>query len=103
MILPFMFKKNLNRKILANIIHQNIGFSKIISENIVNDIFYIITLGIKENEKVKISSFGIFQKRRKNERIGRNPKTKEKKIISARKVVTFRPSKLFKDRINQKS
>ncbi len=53
--------------------------------------------------KVKISSFGTFQKRRKNERVGRNPKTKEKKIISARKVITFKASKLFKDRINQKS
>ncbi len=61
-----MFKKNINRKFLANIIHQNIGFSKIISENIVNDIFYIITSGIKENKKVKITSFGTFQKRRKN-------------------------------------
>ncbi len=98
-----MFKRNLNRKALANTIHQNIGFSKIISENIVNDIFYIITSAFKENEKVKITSFGTFQIRRKNERIGRNPKTKEKKIISARKVITFRASKLFKDRINQES
>ena len=98
-----MFKRNLNRKALANTIHQNIGFSKIISENIVNDIFYIITSAFKENEKVKITSFGTFQKRRKNERIGRNPKTKEKKIISARKIITFKASKLFKDRINQES
>jgi integration host factor subunit alpha len=98
-----MFKRNLNRKALANTIHQNIGFSKIISENIVNDIFYIIISAFKENEKVKIASFGTFQIRRKNERIGRNPKTKEKKIISARKVITFRASKLFKDRINQES
>jgi integration host factor subunit alpha len=98
-----MFKKNLNRKALANIIHQNIGFSKIISENIVNDIFYIIISAFKVNEKVKITSFGTFQKRKKNERIGRNPKTKEKKIICARKVVTFRASKLFKDKINHKS
>ena len=44
-----MFKKNLNRRALANIIHQNIGFSKIISENIVNDIFYIIISAFKEN------------------------------------------------------
>ena len=98
-----MFKKNLNRRVLANIIHKNIGFSKVISENIVNDIFYIIISGFKKYEKVKITSFGTFQKRRKNERIGRNPKTKEKKIISARKVITFKASKLFKDRINQKS
>ena len=98
-----MLKKNVNRKELANKIYQNIGFSKIISQNIVNDIFYIIMSSFKENEKIKITSFGTFLKKRKNKRIGRNPKTKEKKIISARKVITFKASKLFKDRINQKS
>ena len=98
-----MLKKNINRKTLANIVYQNIGFSKVISENIVNDIFYILMSAFKENEKVKITSFGTFLKKRKNKRIGRNPKTKEKKIISARKVITFKASKLFKDRINQNS
>ena len=95
-----MFKKNLNRKVLANIIHQNIGFSKIISENIVNDIFDIIMSSFKENEQIKITSFGTFLKKRKNKRIGRNPKTKEKKIISARNVITFKASKFFKGKIN---
>ena len=98
-----MLKKNVNRKALANKIYQNIGFSKIISENIVNDIFDIIISGFRENKKIKISSFGTFSKKRKNKRIGRNPKTKEKKIISARNVVTFKASKFFKDKINQKS
>ena len=98
-----MLEKNVNRKALSKKIYQYIGFSKIISENIVNDIFYIIMSGFKEDEKVKITSFGTFLKKRKNKRIGRNPKTKEKKIISARKVITFKASKLFKDRINQKS
>ena len=60
-----MLKKNLNRKVLANIIHRNIGFSKIISENIVNDIFYIIISAFKENEKFKITSFVTFQKIKK--------------------------------------
>ena len=96
-----MFKKNVNRKSLTNIIYQNIGFSKIISENIVNDIFYIIMSSFKENNKIKITSFGTFIKKRKNERIGRNPKTREKKIISARNVITFKASKFFKDKINQ--
>ena len=96
-----MLKKNVNRKSLTNIIYQNIGFSKIISENIVNDIFYIIMSSFKENNNIKITSFGTFLKKRKNKRIGRNPKTKEKKIISARNVVTFKASKFFKDKINQ--
>ena len=98
-----MLKKNVNRKALANKIYQNIGFSKIISENIVNDIFYIIMSNFKENEKIKITSFGTFLKKRKNKRIGLNPKTKEKKIISARNVITFKASKFFKDKINQKN
>ena len=98
-----MLKKNINRNILANIVYQNIGFSKIISENIVNDIFYILMSAFKENEKVKVTSFGTFLKKRKNKRIGRNPKTKEKKIISARNVVTFKTSKLFMNKINQKN
>ena len=98
-----MLKKNVNRKILTNKIYQNIGFSKIISENILNDIFHIIMSSVKENNKIKITSFGIFLKKRKNSRIGRNPKTKEKKIISARNVVTFKASNFFKDKINQKN
>ena len=95
-----MLKKNVNRKVLSNKIYQYIGFSKIISENIVNDIFYIIMSSFKENEKIKITSFGTFLKKRKNERIGRNPKTKKKKTISARNVVTFKASKFFKGKIN---
>ena len=98
-----MLKKNVNRKSLTNIIYQNIGFSKIISENIVNDIFYIIMSSFKENNKIKITSFGTFLKKRKKDRIGRNPKTKEKKIISARNVITFKASRFFKDKINQKN
>ena len=98
-----MLKNNVNRKALAYKIYQYIGFSKIISENIVNDIFYIIMSSFKENEKIKITSFGTFLKKRKNKRIGLNPKTKEKKIISARNVITFKASKSFKDKINQKN
>jgi integration host factor subunit alpha len=98
-----MLKKNINRKTLAIIVHQNIGFSKVISENIVNDIFYILMSAFKENKKVKVTSFGTFLKKRKNKRIGSNPKTKEKKIISARNVVTFKASKLFMNKINQKN
>ena len=98
-----MLKKNINRETLANIIYRNIGFSKVISENIVNDIFNILLSTFKENEKVKVTSFGTFLKKRKNKRIGRNPKTKEKKIISARNVITFKASKLFMNKINQKN
>jgi len=98
-----MLKKNINRETLANIIYRNIGFSKVISENIVNDIFNILVSAFKENEKVKVTSFGTFLKKKKKKRIGRNPKTKEKKIISARNVITFKASKIFMNKINPKS
>jgi integration host factor subunit alpha len=98
-----MLKKNINRETLANIIYRNIGFSKVISKNIVNDIFNILVSAFKENEKVKVTSFGTFLKKKKNKRIGRNPKTKEKKIISARNVITFKASKIFMNKINPKS
>ncbi len=98
-----MLKKNINRETLANIIYRNIGFSKVISENIVNDIFNILVSAFKENEKVKVTSFGTFFKKKKKKRIGRNPKTKEKKIISARNVITFKASKIFMNKINPKS
>ena len=95
-----MSNKNINRKELGKKIHQNVGFSKIISENIVKDIFYIIETAIKNNDKIKIASFGTFSKRKKKSRIGRNPKSLEKKIISERHVVTFKASKYFKNKIN---
>ncbi len=50
-----MLKKNINRETLANIIYRNIGFSKVISENIVNDIFNILVSAFKENEKVNVT------------------------------------------------
>ena len=95
-----MLKKNITKKNLANKIYENIGFSKIISENIVKDIFEIIITNLEKNNKIKITSFGTFLKKDKKERIGRNPKTKEKKIISSRKVIAFKASKTFKDKIN---
>ena len=62
--------------------------------------FEILLESLKDKGKVKISNFGTFEIRYKNQREGRNPKTKEKKIITARNVVLFRPSKDFKKFIN---
>jgi len=55
---------------------------------------------LKKNKKLKISKFGTFSIRNKKSRIGRNPLTKEKKVISSRNVVLFKPSKEFKDLVN---
>jgi integration host factor subunit alpha len=93
---------NLTKKDLVNLVYMQIGFSKIISENLINEFFSIIVDNLKKEKKVKISKFGTFSIRQKNSRIGRNPKTKEMKVISARYVVLFKPSKEFKEILNLK-
>ena len=92
---------NLTKKEIVNSIYMQIGFSKVISENLLEDFFNLILEGLKKNEKVKIAKFGTFILRDKNSRVGRNPKTKETKVISKRKVVLFKPSKELKVKINQ--
>ena len=91
---------NLKRKDLINIVYMQIGYSKLISENLIEDFFSLITFNLKKEKKIKISKFGTFFVRSKKSRIGRNPKTKEKKIISERKVVLFKPSKELKKFVN---
>ena len=92
---------NLTKKEIVNSIYMQIGFSKTISENLLEDFFSLILDGLKKNDKVKIAKFGTFILRNKNPRIGRNPKTKESKVISKRKVILFKPSKELKIKINQ--
>ena len=94
---------NLTKKDLINQIYMQLGFSKLVSENLINDFFLTITLNLKNEKKIKLSRFGTFSIRRKNSRIGRNPKTKEPKLISSRDVVLFKPSKEFKEFINKKN
>ncbi len=91
---------NLTKKDLVNLVYMQIGFSKHISENLIEDFFSLISENLKKEKKLKISKFGTFSIREKKERIGRNPKTKEKKNISKRNVVLFKPSKEFKKFIN---
>ncbi len=96
-----MLRKNIKRKDLIDNVYFNIGFSKTISENIVYDIFNLFINNIISNNVLKISNFGNFIKKNKKQRIGRNPKTKEVKVISSRNIIIFRPSNLLKKRINQ--
>ena len=92
---------NLTKKDLVNLVYMQLGFSKEISENLINDFLSTIILNIKNEKKLKLSKFGTFLIRQKKSRIGRNPKTKETKIISDRDVVLFKPSKEFKEFINK--
>ena len=95
-----MVKKNFTRKELTNNIFKRIGFSKNFSSEIVDDFFDTLIQHLIKFEKIKISSFGTFQVINKKERIGRNPKTKEEAKISSRKIVRFKPSSIFKKKIN---
>ena len=92
---------NLTKKEIINSIYMQLGFSKKICENILEDFFVILLDKLIENKKVKIPNFGTFILRFKKSRVGRNPKTLEKKIISERNVVLFKPSKEFKNYINK--
>ena len=96
-------RTNLTKKDLVNIIYMQVGFSKQISEHLINEFFSLITLNLKKEKKLKLTKFGTFFIKLKKSRIGRNPKTKEDKIISERNVVLFKPSKEFKEFINSKN
>tara|TARA_Y100000768_G_scaffold251576_1_gene191116 strand:- start:2287 stop:2586 length:300 start_codon:yes stop_codon:yes gene_type:complete len=91
---------NLTKKDLVNSIYMQIGFSKQISGNLLEEFFDLIIQNLNSEKKIKISKFGTFSIRKKKSRIGRNPKTKEEKRISERNVVTFKPSKEFKQFVN---
>ena len=95
-----MIRINLTKKDLINSVYMQIGFSKNISENLIDDFLSTIIVNLKNEKKLKLSKFGTFQIRTKKSRIGRNPKTKEQKIISDRDVVLFKASKEFKDLVN---
>ena len=91
---------NLTKKDLVNQVYMQIGFSKQISESLIDEFFTIIIESLTVHGKIKISKFGTFSIRSKNPRLGRNPRTKEEKTISKRNVVLFKPSKEFKNFVN---
>ena len=94
---------NLTKKDLVNLVYMQLGFSKQISENLIDDFLATILQNIISEKKLKLSKFGTFSVRQKKSRIVRNPKTKESKMISSRDVVLFKPSKEFKEFINFKN
>ena len=93
---------NLTKKDLVNLVYMQVGFSKKISENLIEEFFSLIISNLIKEKKVKISKFGSFSIKLKKSRLGRNPKTKEEKKISERKVVLFKASKEFKEFLNLK-
>lgn len=83
-------------------IYGKVGFSKKESAEIVELVFDTMKETLEKGEKIKISGFGNFVVRAKRPRIGRNPQTGEEIEISARKVLTFRPSQVLKSALNNK-
>ena len=92
---------NLTKKEIVNSIYMQLGFSKKVCENLLEDFFSILIEELIQNKKVKISNFGTFILRFKKRRLGRNPKTLKQSIISERNVILFKPSKEFKNFINE--
>ena len=91
---------NLTKKDLVNLVYMQLGFSKKISENLIDDFFQTIIDNLLKEKVLKLSKFGTFSIRQKKSRIGRNPKTKEEKMINERNVVLFKPSNEFKNFVN---
>ena len=98
-----MIRTNLTKEDLINSIYMQIGFSKSISENLIDDFLTTITKNLQSEKILKLSKFGTFSIRSKKSRMGRNPLTKEQKIISQRNVVLFKASKEFKDLVNSRN
>ena len=89
------------REDIAEFINIEFGLAKKDCNDLVNIFIEEIISGLKNNQFIKIHNFGTFKIKKKNERIGRNPKTKEKVMIEARNVISFIPSKSFVKSINE--
>ena len=84
---------------MAERLHLQDGLNKRESRELVEMFFEVIRTTLEVGQQVKLSGFGNFELRNKNQRPGRNPKTGEEKPISARRVVTFRPGLKLKARV----
>ena len=102
-IFIYMEKNSTTRSSLSEAVYKNIGLSRNESSALVDSVFNEISKSLINGGDVKISSFGTFIVKSKNERIGRNPKTGEEVPISARQVVTFRPSNVLKSEVAELS
>ena len=96
-----MDKQNISRDEIAEAMKNEFGFNRKQCLDIVNDIIDIIIEGLQIDKKVKIHNFGTFKMNNKKSRLGRNPKTLKQSIISERNVILFKPSKEFKNFINE--
>lgn len=95
-----MAGNTMTRSDLSEAVYREIGLSRNESAELVESILTRIADSLVQGDTVKISSFGTFAVREKNERMGRNPKTGQEVPIPPRRVLVFRPSHILKDRVN---
>jgi len=96
-----MTQKTVTRADLAEAVYEAVGLSRTESAELVERVLDLIGDALVEGHNVKLSSFGSFQVRSKNQRIGRNPKTGEEVPILPRQVLVFKPSNVLKSKINK--
>ncbi|CUH83612.1 MULTISPECIES: integration host factor subunit alpha [Thalassovita] len=94
-----MSEKTLTRMDLSEAIFREVGLSRNDSAQLVESVLNHMSDALVDGQQVKISSFGTFSVRDKAARVGRNPKTGEEVPINPRRVLTFRPSHLMKERV----
>ncbi|MEL6750941.1 MAG: integration host factor subunit alpha [Pseudomonadota bacterium] len=94
-----MSQKTLTRADLAEAVYRRVGLSRSESSSLVEAVLEEICQAAVRGEQIKLSSFGTFSIRQKNERIGRNPKTGQEVPITPRRVMMFRPSNILKDKV----
>ena len=95
-----MSKDVITKAVVVNFLNESIGLSKRECLNFFENFIDIISNELKNKQNVKIVNFGVFSIKKKNPRIGRNPKTKEEVMISERNVDKFKPSDLIVNQSN---
>jgi integration host factor subunit alpha len=95
-----MKRSNITRKDLAKAINEKLGFSKRSAEEIIETVFSSMKTTLVNGESIKLVHFGTLSVRKKSPRRGRNPRTGDAMEISSRSMVTFKPSKGLRMKIN---
>ncbi len=96
-----MKRSNVTRKDLARAIHEDMGFSQRGAADLVDTVFATLKKSLLQEESVKLVQFGTFTVREKSPRVGRNPRTGETMEIAPRCMVSFKPSKGLREKLNR--
>lgn len=96
------FSMSVTKADIVERVYKEAGFSKKEAADLVDLVFKVIKDTLARGEKVKISGFGNFHLKDKDDRVGRNPQTGDAMMISARRVLTFKPSQILKEDITER-